>query len=465
MNLTRRHFLGTAGAFGLGFGGLGLLFQDRAMAVPSGPAIAEGFGPLRRDPEGRFDLPEGFRYRIVSRKGDRMSDGLLVPGRPDGMAAFPGPDGTTILVRNHEISSDDPENGAYGEDRALASGIGSRTFYDDGFGKTPGLGGTSTLVYNTRTGELVEQHMSLLGTVRNCAGGPTPWGSWISCEEDVSTKDDLHAQDHGWCFEVPAIAGPTTAEPKPIVGMGRFNHEAIAIDPVSGVVYLTEDRPDGLIYRYIPNVPGKLHEGGKLQALARKAVPSFDTRNWGDAKPTRVGETFEVEWLDLEGIDSPQDDLRLRGFERGATRFARGEGMWYGNGAVYFACTNGGSALKGQIFKYVPSAAEGTTAEAEHPGRLTLFVEPNDGGLIDNCDNLTVSPWGDLVACEDGSGEQYLVGVTPEGAIYKFGRNADAGNSELAGATFSPDGSTLFLNVQSDGLTLAITGPWKKRTA
>jgi secreted PhoX family phosphatase len=149
----------------------------------------------------------------------------------------------------------------------------------------------------------------------------------------------------------------------------------------------------------------------------------------------------------------------------GACRFARGEGMWYGNDAIYFACTNGGPEYKGQIWRYVPSPAEGTPEESRQPGRLHLFVEPNDQGLIDNCDNLTVAPWGDLVVCEDGSGEQYLVGITPEGGIYRIAHNAHPSDCELAGVTFSPDGSTLFFNLQSAGLTLAVTGPWENRVA
>jgi len=464
MEVSRRHFLGTAGAASLGFAGLALLFQRASGAAPA-TLLVDGYGPLQADPAKVLDLPKGFRYTIISRHGDKMDDGLLVPARQDGMAAFPGPDGTTVLVCNHEISTDDLKSSGFGRDNALAADLDPATFYDFGHGKGPALGGTTTLVYDTNTGEVLRRFMSLRGTVRNCAGGPTPWGSWITCEEDVTLADAAHAQDHGWCFEVPAHADPFAASPLPIKGMGRFNHEAIAVDPVSGVVYLTEDRPDGLLYRYVPNTPGQMLAGGRLQALVRKGVPSYDTRNWGDGKPMSVGESFETTWMDLEDTDAPKDDLRLRGFARGGARFARGEGMWYGNGAVYFACTNGGEAKAGQVFKYVPSPAEGTAAESDQPGRLTLFVELNDPGLIENCDNLTVAPWGDLILCEDGSGDQYLVGITPEGGIYKFAHNAGQSNSEFAGATFSPDGTTLFVNVQSDGLTLAITGPWEHRTA
>jgi hypothetical protein len=321
------------------------------------------------------------------------------------------------------------------------------------------MGGTTTVVYDTRTQTVERQYLSLTGTIRNCAGGPTPWNSWISCEETVERASEMLTVDHGYNFEVPAAAEMGTVEPVPLVHMGRFNHEAVAVDPASGIVYQTEDRHDGLIYRYIPDVPGDLAQGGRLQALVLQGRSSLDTRNW-EQQTVQPGVPMAVTWIDLEDIQAPEDDLRLRGFDAGAARFARGEGMWYGESAVFFACTNGGRAKKGQIWRYVPSADEGTRAEANAPGTLELFVEPNDGAIIDNADNLTVAPWGDLIVCEDGSGDQFLVGVTPAGDIYKFARNA-MNDSELAGATFAPDGSTLFVNIQHAGLTLAITGPWK----
>lgn len=269
---------------------------------------------------------------------------------------------------------------------------------------------------------------------------------------------ELTAKNHGYNFEVPATEDARIADPVPLKAMGRFNHEAIAVDPISGAVYETEDRHDGLIYRFLPNRNGRLAEGGRLQALAIRDQPSLDTRNW-DVQTVNIGEALEVEWIDLEDVDSPNDDLRHRGFAAGAARFARGEGMWFGNDAIYFACTNGGMAKTGQVWRYTPSPEEGTGGERQQPGRLQLFIEPNDSNLLEHCDNVTVAPWGDLILCEDGPEQQFLVGVTPEGNLYKFGQNV-LSTSELAGATFSPDGSTLFFNIQSDGLTLAVTGPW-----
>lgn len=191
----------------------------------------------------------------------------------------------------------------------------------------------------------------------------------------------------------------------------------------------------------------------------------MDTRNF-DGRRIRPGESMEVEWIDVDEVESPDDDLRFRGHDAGAARFARGEGIFYGDRGgrpeIFMACTNGGQARKGQIWRYRPSPVEGTSGERDRPGTLELFVEPNDGTLIENADNLCVAPWGDLVVCEDGTGDDYLLGITPEGDIYKLAHNLN-GSGEFAGACFSPDGSTFFVNMQTDAWTVAITGPWERR--
>jgi secreted PhoX family phosphatase len=453
----RRHFLKQASAFAVGFAGLHAFVGCKSLESNG------RIGAIRSDPDGIFDLPEGFSYQIISRHGDPMDDGFRVPHRPDGMATFPGPDGTTLLVRNHEIDADAPrEEGPFrpGGD-ASASQMPADDLYDAGTQERGGLGGTTTVVYDTERQAVRRQFVSLAGTIRNCAGGPTPWNSWLTCEETVQRANDTFARDHGYVFEVPATATMQRATPRPITDMGRFNHEAVAVDPNSGAVYLSEDRHDGLFYRFLPEEPGALEKGGRLQACRVREQASLDTRNWGEGPDIRPGTTFEVEWMDLENVDTPTDDLRKRGFADGAARFAREEGMWYGDGAAYMACTNGGEIQKGQVWRYVPSPYEGTDREADRPGTLELFVEPNDTTVLENADNLTVAPWGDVVACEDGSGTDTLVGITPEGRFYKLGRNAMS-DSELAGAVFSPDGSTLFMNIQHEGLTLAITGPWPR---
>jgi len=461
---TRRQFLRQCSAVSLGFAGLDALFVRTANALPDAGRMAAGLGPLVRDARGLLDLPEGFSYTVFSIAGQSMNDGFEVPARADGMAAFPGPDGKTILVRNHEMDSEVPSGGPFGRGNELFEKIDRRMVYDAGHGKSPGLGGTTTVLFDTRTSTKEDERLSLAGTWRNCAGGPTPWNSWITCEETMVRAGELCEKDHGYAFEVPALFRGGLVEPVPLVAMGRFNHEAIAVHAASGIVYQTEDRDDGAIYRFIPNTPGQLANGGRLQALVVRDQPKLDTRNWGDAAAVTLRQGMSAQWIDLQEVESPEDDLRYRAFERGAARFARGEGMWTGKDGIYFACTSGGRAQCGQIWRYVPGPAEGTADEAANPGTLELFVEPNDSGLIDNADNLTVAPWGDLVVCEDGSGEQFVVGITPEGGVYKIARNA-TGESEFAGACFSPDGSTLFVNIQHMGLSLAITGPWQKRVA
>ncbi|RMG67895.1 MAG: DUF839 domain-containing protein [Bacteroidetes bacterium] len=467
---SRRHFLRQASLASLGF----MTLSHYACQSPAGKpaaALPRIFGPLQPDPAGLFSLPEGFSYRVISRWGEEMADGLLLPNRADGMATFPGPDGKVILIRNHEVSSGDLSSGAFGEDQRLLEKVRPEQCYDYGQGQQPGLGGTTTLVYNEETGEVEKQFMSLAGTTRNCAGGPTPWNSWITCEETVEKAGfQKNEKDHGYNFEVPASTEPGLAEPVPLKAMGRFNHEAVCVDPRTSIVYQTEDRGDGLIYRFIPHVPEQLARGGRLQVLAIKGRPSTDTRNWpveeGEAGPPPfpVGEWVEVEWLDIDQVESPEDDLRHRGFAAGAARFARGEGMWFGEEELFFACTNGGQIGKGQVFRYQPSSVEGTPAEVDQPGRLMLFAEPNDVNIVQSCDNLTVSPWGDLFLCEDDSNPR-LVRLTPQGEFSHFGANIGHPDSELTGVCFSPSGKTLFVNIQHYGLTLAITGPWEGRVA
>ena len=438
----------------------------------------EGYGRLVEDPAGVLDLPEGFHYHVLSRTGDFMRDGLRIPGAPDGMAAFQGAGDKVILVRNHELSRDSIFASPYGVDGGLKSKIDLSKIYDLADGVLPHIGGTTNLVYDPVRRKVIRQFMSLAGTCRNCAGGPTPWNTWITCEETLEKAGRINREDHGYCFEVPAVARPTLADPVPLKAMGRFNHEAVAVDPLSRVVYETEDRPDSLFYRFIPNVPGQLAQGGRLQALAIAGEDGCDTRNWDKVQiPKRSDGKFgvdfvtreklfekgmprEVRWVDMDEVESPKDDLRYRGFHDGGAVFARGEGAWFGNDSVYFACTNGGAVRKGQIFRYRPSPWEGTDREAEAPGTLELFVESPGETLLEYCDNLTVAPWGDLVISEDGPEQQYLRGVTKDGKLYTIGFNR-LNDSEFAGVCFAPNHPTLFVNIQRPGITLAITGPWR----
>jgi secreted PhoX family phosphatase len=437
------------------------LLAGGADAAPRPSWETDGYGELVPDPAGLLDLPKGFRYQVISSAGETMNDGLLVPGAHDGMAAFAGPGGKTILVRNHELSPGATDRGAFGERNERLGSFLERC-YDGGHGATPCLGGTTTLIYDHASGKVEKHWLSLAGTIRNCAGGPTPWGSWITCEETNTRKGGPVERDHGFNFEVGSSADGVAA-PVALEEMGRFNHEAVAVHAASGIVYQTEDRGDGLFYRFVPKEPGNLAKGGKLQALALLDQKSADTRNW--KRPAlKQGEALAVKWIDIRNVRSPKDDLRIQGFSNGAARFARGEGIWADGDTLYFACTNGGAARSGQVFRYTASPDEGRSGEKKAPGKLELFLESPDKRILEYCDNLTVAPWGDLILAEDGDGVDHVVGVTPDAKVYKLARNAKD-DGEFAGPLFSPDGSTLFVNIQSPGLTLAITGPWRRRTA
>jgi secreted PhoX family phosphatase len=422
-----------------------------------------GYGALHADPDRILQLPLGFSHKVISQHGETMDDGLVVPGQHDGMGAFRGENGRIILVRNHELSPDHPKYSPFGQNFELSRKIDHTKIYDAGTSnKIAGYGGTTTVVYNPETQSVEQQFLSLAGTEWNCAGGKTPWGSWISCEETNATKGGNYAKDHGYNFDVPARADSGLTTPVPLKAMGRFRHEAIAVAARTGIIYQTEDRHDGLIYRFIPQVKNNPAAGGKLQALRIRQRRSMDTRNWTNSLPPRmpVSKWIQTRWVDIDNVESPDDSLRQQGHTKGAALFARGEGMWYGNDSIYWACTNGGPFMRGQIFRYTPSPFEGTPKELVRPGRLQLYIESHASSLIENCDNLTVAPWGDLFICEDNSGSCAMLRVTPKGEISKFALNTYS-SSELAGACFSPNGKTLFVNVQKNGQTLAITGPWR----
>ena len=422
--------------------------------------LKDKYGKLKSDPEGTLNLPEGFSYKIIARRGEMMSDGFMHPDKPDGMATFAAKDGKIILIRNHELM---PTNySCFGKSYELIDKVDPKQMYDMRNGNLPCCGGTTTLIVNEATLEVEKSWLSLGGTLRNCAGGATPWGSWISCEEIVVPPTNSYERGHGYNFEVPATEEISMAAPIPLKEMGQFNHEAVCVDPKTSIVYQTEDRDDGLIYRYLPNTKGKLIDGGQLQVLAIKGAKMTSTRNWRTDKNTfSTNQAMEVEWIDLKDVyDLKNDDLRRRGHMKGAALFARGEGMWFGNNELYFACTSGGYTKTGQIFRYTPSPDEGTSAEKNNPGKLELFLEPNNTDLLRHCDNLTIAPWGDVVFCEDNERPRAF-GVTPEGQFYKIAENVGY-KSEFAGGVFSPSGKTYFVNIQHAGLTVAIQGPWQQ---
>ena len=423
---------------------------------------------LQPDPNHLFDLPDGFSYTVVSRKGDSMSDGLVVPGEHDGMAIFKGENGRLNIVCNHELAPTS-RVGALGDNYLNLPESTKSRFYDRGSDLTPHLGGTTTTIYDPVTRQVERQFLSLVGTDYNCAGGKTPWGSWLTCEESftsvglVKTGSGIEVtsdERHGYVFEVPSAA-IELLNALPLKQMGRFKHEAAAVHEPTGIIYQTEDQWRSLFYRFLPNVPGQLHKGGRLQALAIVGEPAKVTHNW-DRVDIAAGKPLETNWIDLDDVDSDHDDLRLRGAALGAATFARGEGLTVADNHFAFACTIGGAARLGQVFVYEPSPFEGTARELESPGRLRLLAEGSEDSLFKNCDNLTQAPWGDLIVCEDtgyNAASCGLVGVRSDGSQYRIGSNAYS-TSEVAGVCFSPDGEIMFVNIQYPGMTLAVTGPW-----
>ena len=433
MIADRRQFLRATGTAFAAFAASGCMREG--LATSGGPS---NYGPLVADPAGLIDLPAGFSYRVLSSLGDAMSDGGTVPDQADGMGCFDLGGGKWALVRNHELMPNQDGGGASG----AAYDTVARSL-------VPLPGGTTTLVLDARTLAVEKQFRSLSGTIRNCAGGITPWGSWLTCEESVLKPDGRINKEHGYVFEVPASAtGPV--DPVPLKAMGRFNHEAACVDPATGAVYLTEDRDDGLLYCYVPRVKGRLAEGGTLHALALEG--HGDTRNWDG--PAIVPQSWHgVRWVTLDNPEAPDDDLRKRGAAMGATLFARGEGIWMGDGELYFACTSGGAAKLGQIFRLRP--------QSSGQDRLQLFYESTSIEQYNFGDNLTVAPNGHLVVCEDQYTENvqnHLRGITPDGVAYPPALSRT--DTEWAGACFSPDGRTLFVNLYRPAKTVAITGPW-----
>ena len=312
-------------------------------------------------------------------------------------------------------------------------------------------GGTTTLLLDAQSLKVERQYRSLGGTIRNCAGGTTPWGSWLTCEEDLTLPGKVAGKRHGYVFEVPANA-PGIVDAVPLVAMGRFNHEAACVDPATGAVYQTEDRDDGLFYRFLPAVPGQLAKGGRLQALALGSG-TVDTRNRHGAK-IPVNQVQAAHWINLQDVDTDSDDLRIRGAAAGAALFARGEGLHMGDGEMYFTCTSGGAAGLGQVFRLRPGGPG-------KPDALDLFFESTSTAQFNFGDNLTVAPSGHLIVCEDqytDVTDNHLRGIAPDGRAYPLALLHR--QTEWAGACFSPDGKWLFVNVYSPAATIAITGPW-----
>ena len=492
ISTPRRSLLkGIASASVLPFvGSLAAMQAREALAANGATArVASPYGPIAPVNDMTtglplLQLPAGFTYKSFGWRGDTMTDGKPCPGSHDGMGVIVsrkvGRSTELVLVRNHEVGGTGGSNF-----------INAPAVYDNGNVNATSAnkfgGGTTTMLF--RDGNWVSVTPSLGGTQGNCAGGITPWGTWLTCEEVGSDAVGVAGKKHGYAFEVAADPAQTSAQP--IIGMGRFAHEAAAVDPVTGMVYETEDSSgkSGL-YRYVPDITpgyrGSLAMGGVLQ-MAR--VRGSNNANLGTAM---VDATYDLEWVTIADPDRNRGNATglngetinnvsgpfAQGWTQGALRMNRGEGIWFAMGKMFIMDTSGGAVSRGTIWELDLATQK----------MICIYSSPNM--VVGNMgDNLTVSPRNAILICEDASTAatdefgigQRLMGLTGGGDAYIFAKNntvltqaqlnaagklaslaGDHRAREFAGACFDPTGRYLFVNIQTPGVTFAIAGPWAK---
>jgi hypothetical protein len=458
--LSRRGFLQRTAVAGAGvmlIGGTEMLMTaPSASAAPREP----GYGPLVADPAGRLALPAGFAYSIVTHAGvTTLESGEPTPRNHDGTGAFRRRGGGTVLVNNHEIRE------PFGTHLPVP--------HLDGMVYDPGAAGGCTVVETNPDGTRRTEYVGIAGTATNCAGGQTPWDTWLTCEEiDALAGTGGFQKDHGYVFEVDPHDRRANRDPQPIKALGRFEHEAAAVDPRRGDIYLTEDaaKPNGLLYRWAPP-RGYRGRHGALRGLGPtdgvlSAMKAFDDA--GKHVPdlslaAKVGTTYRIEWVPVPDRDGRSTATRKQFGDGDITRARKLEGAWWDADGAWivssFARAESPAQHDGQVWFYDPKRATLTL-------RL-LFgrnASPQTDGAFDGPDNVSISPYGGVILAEDGEGVQHLIGATESGVTFPVARNDftdGSKNVEFTGPIYSPDRKVLFANVQEPGYLFAVTGPWR----
>jgi len=449
---------------------------------PGGLPKSRPFPPLVDDPNGLLALPPGFRYTVVTRAGQtQLRNGQgPTPSNHDGTAVFRAPANRLRLIQNHEL----PAGSALGVPHIEG------TVYDP----TALSGGGCTVIETDSQGRNHGEWVGISGTLTNCAGGPTPWGTWLTCEETETRagakwsgngQSGTYSKDHGYVFEVFADG---RANPEPIKAFGRYAHEALAIDPTRRQVYLSEDasNPNGLFYRWTAPAGVRLGDGvaaqlgptdGELEAMAIIMDDGSVLPDVAYLTSAQLGRPFPVRWVHVPERDGQTTSVRKQ-FTGEITRGKKFEGVYGIDSGVYvvnsFAFNSAdlpADAVKHDGMVWFYSYRDQTITLVTyfpHQTSTDTGASPKYSDLVfDGPDNVTVTPWGTLVLAEDGVGASHVLSSVPGGPTYAIARNqlnigtADAPEySEFTGPTFSDDGKVLFVNIQTPGITVAITGPW-----